>query len=102
MRDEPQQISTVDRRVEEALALPVPVRILPAAADVHDRAGLALPGQGGCAYLPGDRRRVRQSLIEAVRHNVEASVGGARISGAQRVELLNRTVGVDHDQRARP
>jgi hypothetical protein len=40
-------------------------------------------------------------LVEAARHHVETSVGSPGIARAERVELLNGAVGVDHDQRAR-
>jgi len=44
---------------------------------------------------------VVKGLVEAARHDVQADVGRAGIGRAQRVELLDRAVCVDHDQRAR-
>ncbi len=85
----------------EALPLAEPVRIQAAAADLHHRTFLALRRQGVGADLPGDRCRVVKDVVEAAGHDVEAGVGGTGIGGAERVELLDRAIGVDHDQRAR-
>jgi hypothetical protein len=101
MRDELEQVITVDRGVPEALPVAEPVRVQAAAADLHHRTFLALRGQGVGADLPGDRCRMVEDVVEAAGHDVKAGVGGTRIGRAERVELLDRAVGVDHYQRAR-
>jgi hypothetical protein len=99
--DEPEQVLAVDRGITEAFPLPEPVRVQAAAADIHHRALQALGGERAGADLPGHRRRVLKRVVKTTRHDVQAHVGGARVGGAERVELLDRTVGVDHHQRAR-
>lgn len=101
MRYEPQEVRAIDRGIPEALATPIPVRVEAAAADLHDRAGPALLGQGADADLPGDRGGMFQCVIEAAGAHVQAGVGGAGISRAERVELLDGAVRVDHDHRTR-
>jgi hypothetical protein len=44
---------------------------------------------------------VIERVVEAAGCDVQAGVGGAGIAGAERVELLDGAIGVDHDQRAR-
>lgn len=66
MRDEPQQVGAVNRGIAEAFSAPVPVRVKAASTDLHHLAGLALPGQGADADLPGDRGGMVQCVIEAV------------------------------------
>ena len=99
MRDEPQQVGAVDGGITEAFSAPVPVRVKAAAADLHHLAGPALLGQGVDADLPGDRRGMVQRVVEAAGGDVQAGVGGAGIGGAERVELLDGAIGVDHDER---
>ncbi len=101
MRDELQQVGAIDGGVAEACSAPVPVRVKAATADLHHLAGPALLRQGSGADLPGDRRGMVQRVVEAAGRDVQASVGGAGIGGAERVELLDRAIGVDHDDGAR-
>ena len=101
MRDEPQQVGAIDRGVAEACSAPVPVRVKAATADLHHRAGPALLRQGAGADLPGDRRGMVQRVVEAAGRDAQASFRGAGIGGAERVELLDRAIGVDHDDGAR-
>src|ERR1700733_6172362 len=42
-----------------------------------------------------------KGVVKAARDNVQSGVGSTGIRGAERVKLLNRAVGVDHDKRAR-
>src|SRR5215813_2398377 len=100
MRNELQKVSTVDRGITEACSLLVSVRVKATTADVHYLAGLALLRQGSYANLPGNRCRVVQRVVEAARGDVQAGVRGAGIGGAERVELLDRAIGVDHDDGA--
>ena len=53
------------------------------------------------ADLPGDRRGMVQRVVEAAGRDVQASVRGTGIGGAERVELLDRAISVDHDDGAR-
>jgi hypothetical protein len=99
--DEVEQVCAIYGGVAEAFPSAEPVRVQAAAADLPRLAGLALIRQGSRANLPGNRRRMVKGLIEAARHDVQPGVGGAGISRAERVKLLDRAVGVDHDQRAR-
>ena len=85
----------------EAIPVPEPMRVQAAAADLHHGAGVALERQCVGTQLPGHRRRMVEGVVEATRHDVQACVGGTRIGGAERVELLDGAIGVDHDQRAR-
>jgi len=101
VRDEPPQVGAIDRGIAESCSAPVPVRVQAAAADLHHRAGPALLGQGVDADLPGDRGGMFQGVVEAAGVDVQADVRGAGIGGAERVELLDSAVGVDHDDRAR-
>ena len=101
MCDEPQQVSAIDRGITEACSAPVPVRVKAAATDLHHLAGPALLGQGADADLPGDRGGMFQCVVEAAGRDVQAGVRSAGIGGAERVELLDSAVGVDHDDRAR-
>jgi len=101
MRNEPQKVGAVDRGVAEACSAPVPVRVQATTANLHHLAGPALLRQGIGANLPGDRGGVVQRVIEAARGDVQASVCSAGIGGTERVELLDRTIGVDHDKSAR-
>lgn len=94
------QVRAVHGRITEAGAGPVPVRVKAAAADPQQRAGLALVGQGVRSDLPGHRHRVVQRGIKLVGQDVQPGVGGTRIGRAQRVELLDRSVGLHHHQRA--
>ncbi len=101
MRNELQQVGAVDRGVAEACSAPVAMRIKATTADVHHLAGPALLRQGTCANLPGNRGGVVQHVVEAARGDVQAGVRGAGIGGTERVELLDRAIGVDHDDGAR-
>jgi hypothetical protein len=65
MRDELEQVITVDRGVPEARSVTEPVRVQAPAADLHHRAFLALRRQGVGADLPGDRCRVVEGVVEA-------------------------------------
>ena len=85
----------------EAVTVTEPVRVEPAAADLHHRAVQALRRERAGADLPGHRRRVVEGIVEAVRHDVQAGIRRTRIGRTERVELLDRAVGIDHDQRAR-
>lgn len=85
----------------EARSLAETVRVEAAAAYVHDRATLALRGKRGRPYLTGYRGRMVQGGVEVVRHHIQADVGRAGVRRAERVELLDGPVGIDHDQRAR-
>jgi hypothetical protein len=99
--DELEQVSAVDGGVTEAFPFPEPVRVQAAAADLHHRAGQALRRKRAHPDLPGHRRRVVEGVVEAARHDVQAGVRGTGIGRAERVELLDSAVGVNHDQRAR-
>jgi hypothetical protein len=99
--DEQPQVVAVDGGVTEAVSFHEPVRVQAAAADPHHRALQARLGKRVKPDLPGHSRRVIEGVVEAVRHDFEAGVGGALIGGAERVELLDRAIGIDHDQRAR-
>ncbi len=77
------------------------MRVRAGTADLHHRAGLALSGQGIGLDLPGDRRGMLQCLVEGVVEDIEPGIGGAWVSRAQRVELPDGSVGVDHDEGAR-
>lgn len=101
MCDEPQEVVAVDGGVAEALSATVTMRVQAATADVHYLAVAALRGQGFGADLPGDRGGVIERVVEAVRRDVQASVGGPRVGGAERVQLLDGTIGVDDNDRAR-
>ena len=101
MHDEPQEVGAIDRRIAETFATPVPVRVKAAAANLHDLAGPALLGQGAGADLPGDRRGMFQCVVEAAEVDVQAGVGCPGIGGAERVELLDGAISVDHDNRTR-
>src|SRR5690349_16230659 len=101
MRDELQEVSAIDRGIAEPFATPVPVRVKAAAANLHYLAGLALRGQGADADLPGDRRGMFQCVVEAAGADVQAGVGSTGIGGAERVELLDGAISVDHDKRTR-
>lgn len=101
VRDEPEQVGAIDRGIAESCSAPVPVRVKAAAADLHHLAGPALLGQGADTHLPGDRGGMFQGVVEAARVDVQAGVRGARIGGAERVELLDSAIGVDDDDRAR-
>ena len=101
MRDELQQVSAIDRGIAEACSAPIPVRIKTASTDLHHLAGSALLGQGADADLPGDRGGMFQCVVEATGGDVQTGVRSAGIGGAERVELLDSAVGVDHDDRAR-
>jgi hypothetical protein len=79
VRDEPQEIVAVDRGVAEAFVAAVAVRVQAATADVHHVAVTALRAQGLGADLPGHRRGVVKRVVEAVRRDVQARVGGARV-----------------------
>ena len=57
--------------------------------------------QGSGADLPGDRRGMVQRVVEAAGRDVQGSVRCTGIGGAERVELLDRAIGVDHDDGAR-
>jgi hypothetical protein len=65
VRDELQQVITVDRRVPEAFPVAEPVRVQAATADLHHRADLALRRQGVGADLPGNRCRVVKGVVKA-------------------------------------
>ena len=101
MRDEPQEILAVDRGITEAFVPAVAVRVQATTADAHHLAITALRGQGFGADLPGHRGGVVKRVVEAVRRYVQARVGGPRVGRAERVELLDGTIGVDDDDRAR-
>jgi hypothetical protein len=101
MRNELQKVGAVHRGVAEACSAPVPVRVEATTADLHHLAGPALLRQGTCANLPGHRGWVVQRVVEAAGGDVQASVCGAGIGGTERVELLDRAIGVDHDDGAR-
>lgn len=77
------------------------MRVEPAAADLHHRAGQALRRERVGSDLPRHRRRVVEGSVEAVRHDVQAGVRRTGVGRAERVELLDGAVGVDHDQGAR-
>jgi hypothetical protein len=98
--DELEQVLAVDGGVAEAFSFPEPVRVQAAAADIHHRAGPALSAKRVRPDLPGYRCRVVKRAVEAAGRDVQAHVGGTGIGGAERVELLDRAVGVDHHQRA--
>ena len=85
----------------ETRAAPVAMRVETAAADPQHRTLLALRGQGVGTYLAGHRGRMAERRVEGVGADVQSGLGRAIIGGAQRVELLDGAVGVDHDQRAR-
>lgn len=76
------------------------MRVQAAAADPHDRAGLALGRQCVAAKLPGDRGGMHERVIEGTGHDVQTGIGRAGICRTQRVELLDGSVGVDHDEGA--
>jgi hypothetical protein len=101
VRYEREKVVTIYGAVTEASSLLITVRVEAAAADLHYLTVQALRSQGSGANLPGDRGRVLQRVIEAARGHMQASVGSAGIRGTKRVELLDGTVGVDHDKRAR-
>lgn len=101
MRDKPQEVGAVDRGVAEACSGPIPVRVKAATADIHHLAGPALRRQGVGADLPGDRCGMVQRVVEAAGRDVQACVRCTGIGGAERVELLDRAIGVDHDDGAR-
>ena len=101
MRDEPQKVGAVDRGVTEACSAPVPVRVKTTTADLHHLAGQALLRQGISANLPRDRGGVVQGIVKAAGIDVQTGVRGAGISGTERVELLDRAIGVDHNESAR-
>jgi hypothetical protein len=65
--------------VTEAFSVQEPVRVQSAAADVHHRTGLAARRERVGTDLPGYRRRVIKGVVEAIRHDVQARVGGAGI-----------------------
>jgi hypothetical protein len=99
--NEPEQVGAVDRRVAESDATSVAVGVQAAAADPHDWTGPALFRQRVLADLPGHRRRVLQRVVKGAIEYVQAGTGGKGIGRVQRVELLNGSVGVDHDKRTR-
>jgi hypothetical protein len=98
--DELLKVRAVNGRVAEADAVPEPVRVEATTADLHQRACLALVGQGGRSDLPSHRHRVVERVIKLVGYDIQPGVGGARIGGAQRVQLLDGSVGLHHHQRA--
>jgi len=98
--DEAHQVGAVDRGIAEACSTPVPVRVKAAAADLSHLAGLALRGQGVDTDLPGYRGGMFHCVVETVGGYVQAGVCSTGIGGAERVELLDRAIGVDHDDRA--
>jgi len=100
VRDEPQEIGAIDGRVAEAFTLAVPMRVETAAADLHHLAVPALRAQRGGADLPGHRGGMVKRVIEAVRCDVQAGVGGAWVGGTERVELFDRSIGIDDGDRA--
>src|SRR5690242_21755786 len=77
------------------------MRVEAAAADTQHRTLLALHGQGVDTDLPGHRGRMAEGRVEGVGADVQSGLGRALVGGAQRVELLDGAVGVDHDKRAR-
>lgn len=101
MRDELQQVGTVDGAVAEAGPLPVPVRVQAAAADLHRRAFQAFRSQGSGPDLPGHSGGVVECVVEAVRKDMQTSVGSTGIRGTERVEFLDGAIGIYHDERAR-
>jgi len=101
VRDEPHQVGAVDRGVAESFAAAVAVRIKTAAADPHDRTRLALRRQGVCPDLPGNGGGMVEGSIEGIGEDMPSGVCGAGIGRAQRIELLNGTVGLHDDEGAR-
>jgi hypothetical protein len=100
VRDEREKVVAIYGAVAEAGSLLVPVRVEAAAADLHYLTVQALRSQGSGADLPSDRGGVFQRVVEAAREYVQAGVGSAGIRGTKRIELLDGTVSVHHDQRA--
>jgi hypothetical protein len=70
VRNQPDQVGAVDRRIPESVAGPVAMRVEAAAADVHDRTGSALRRQGIGTDLPGHCRRMLQRGIERIGRHV--------------------------------
>jgi hypothetical protein len=83
VRDELEQVLAVDGGVAEALPIPEPVRVQAATADPHHRAGETLRRQRAGTHLPGHCGRVVEDAVEAARHDIQASVSGARIGRAE-------------------
>jgi tetratricopeptide (TPR) repeat protein len=65
VRDQLEQVRTINRGIHEPLPLPEPVRVQTATADAHLRAGPALPRKRLGTDLPGHRRRVVKGVVEA-------------------------------------
>jgi hypothetical protein len=101
VKNESEQVGAVDRRVSEPDTTPVAVGVQAPAADLHDRTGPALVRQGVLADLPGHRGRVLQRIVEGIIEYIQAGTGRKGIGRVQRVELLDGSVGIDHDERAR-
>ncbi len=77
------------------------MRVQAAAAYLHHRAGSALRREGISPDLPGYRGRVVKGVIEGTGGHVQAGVGGTRVSGTERVKLLDGAIGIDHYDGAR-
>jgi hypothetical protein len=79
MGNQPEQVLAVHGGIAEALSRQETVRVQATAADLHHRAGLAQRRERFRANLPGHCRRMVKGVVEAVRHDVQAGVGGARV-----------------------
>jgi len=77
--NELEQILAIDGGMAEAFSCKEAVRVQAAAADLHDRAGLAERRERFGADLPGHRRRMVKGVVEAARHDVQPCVGGTRV-----------------------
>jgi hypothetical protein len=79
VRNEFQQVTTVDGGVQEPVPRLEAVRVQATAADLHHRAGQALRRESVDADLPRHGGRVVKGAVETVCHDVQAGIGSAGI-----------------------
>jgi hypothetical protein len=77
--NEAEQVLAVHGGIAETFSRQEAMRVQATAADLHHRAGLAERRERFRADLPGHRRRMVKGVVEAVRHDVQAGVGGTGV-----------------------
>jgi hypothetical protein len=101
MSDEHLHVGAVDRRVAEPVAGQIAMRVEPGTADLVDGTRGALAAEGGGTDLLRRYARVQQGPVERVGHHVQPGLAGALVGALERVDLFDRTVGLDHGDRDR-
>ncbi len=96
MPDQDLEVGAVHRRLPEAFAGAVAVRVVPAPAHLHQLTGTASGGEGVAPELAGGEPGVVEELVEAVGGEGHPGGGGALVRGFQRIGLFDGAVGLDH------